>query len=171
MEGINHSSRERHSWSDRGGVKRDKNVLSPFGSQGTLPWPPRSSPPPTLPNRAFSTEAHHASSSRRPLCPLAALHYSATSITARLTTEEFDVAATARHRPYVPLPSPCSFSVSPRGGQPSTGLSSRGIDGRKGRVWESSRQGRPSIRIYLSIRGARSDPPTFPPRFPFHFPR
>ena len=90
MEGINHSSRERHSWSDRG-RKRDKNVLSPFGSQATLLWPfatlcPVPLPPFGLfkrapPRPAFALCAHWQHSIIRPrqLQP------------ARLTTEEFDV--------------------------------------------------------------------------------
>lgn len=96
MEGINHSSRERHSWSDRG-RKRDKNVLSPFGSQGTLLWP-------------FATlslchpsgfSCGTTASSIRPLCPLAALHYSTTSITA-CAPNDWRIrraAAAARHGP------------------------------------------------------------------------
>lgn len=168
MEGINHSSRERHSWSDRrgGGVKRDKNVLSPFGSQGTLPWPPRSSPPPPPPlpfPGPFQPRHHHASSSHRPFVPIGStplfghVNYSPA---ARLTTEEFDVAATARHPPLRSTPpSPPVSSLSlpvadswarSRAGELMGGKGEFGNRGGKVEAFDSN--------IYLSIRGVRSVP-------------
>lgn len=161
MEGINHSSRERHSWSDRrGGVKRDKNVLSPFGSQGTLPWPPRSSPPPPpLPFPGpFQPRHHHASSSHRPFVPIGStplfghVNYSPA---ARLTTEEFDVAATARHPPLrsTPLPPLFLLCLSPwrtveHALEPGNWWAERASLG----IVEA--RSRPSIRIYISLSAA-----------------
>lgn len=132
MEGINHSSRERHSWSDRG-RKRDKNVLSPFGSQGTLLWP-------------FATlslchpsgfSCGTTASSIRPLCPLAALHYSTTSITA-CAPNDWRIrraAAAARHGALTFLPlSPSLFLFSCRTVEYALERSANllGIDRRKG---------------------------------------
>lgn len=87
MEGINHSYRERPSWSDGGVGNGIKTLYLPFGSQGTLlladqhilqhasPAFPRPLPPRSL---ALLSRALL----RRPLCLSAALHYSTTSITA-----------------------------------------------------------------------------------------
>lgn len=167
MEGINHSSRERHSWSDRrGGWNGIKTFCPPSDRKELCPdhhvplhHHHHLSPSPGLFNRGTTT--------RRPaialLCPLAALHYSANvnySPAARLTTEEFDVAATARHPPLrsTPPPPPVSSLSLPvadswarsRAGELMGGKGEFGNRGGKVEAFDSN--------IYLSIRGVRSNP-------------
>jgi len=121
MEGINHSCRERLSWSDGGGSKRDKNVLPPFWitRNFALGRPTFTLQHASSASLSFSLSlvlsflsypsfatlcAHRQHSIIRP-CQLQPL---------RLTTEEFDVSGS----PYVPLAladSKCVSSVGERG--------------------------------------------------------
>jgi len=88
MEGINHSCRERPSWSDGGVGNGIKTLYLPCGSQGTLLLADQhilqhaspASPLLSLPSASLALLSRALL--RRSLCLSAVLHYSTTSITA-----------------------------------------------------------------------------------------
>lgn len=164
MEGINHSSRERHSWSDRKGRE---------GWNGIKTFCPPSDRKELCPDHVpLHPSGLFNRGTARPAIALCA-HWQHSIIRPRQlqpsTPNDWRIRRARDRETWPPLRStpPCS-SVSPRGGQSST-LSSPGtpgllgIDRRKGefRIEASS-----TIRIYFSVD--RSFSSTFSPRS-FHF--